>query len=212
MKRIALVMGAALAWPLTANADISYNYVQADWIADGEIDLDTNVPGLGNGSDDYDGWSIEASGAVTDNLFLLGEYNDLSFDDAGDADLTTLGVGLRAALNPANGAADVYGMLSYEEFDSDAEGFGLTGGFRWVPTAGVEINPSVAYVDYGEIDGTSLDLDGWRYGIRGIFNVTDQVALNAEWRTHNLEADGGGVNADIDLENEIRLGARFYWM
>lgn len=207
MRKAALLVGAAFVWPFAANADISYNYLQGDWIADGEIES-------GSAEDDYDGWSLEGSAALTPNVFLSGEYNDMSLDDGDDFETMTLGVGLKGSLQPTQGNADVYGMISYEDLENGikADGYGLTAGARWVPTIGIEVNPSIAYVDYGEIDGTSVDLDGWRYGVRGLFNLTDQLALNAEWRTNKLELEGGGSSADLDLENEIRIGARWYWM
>lgn len=210
MKRLALFIGTAAIWPFAAQADIDYNYLQADWVADGEVEVDGP---FGTAEDDYDGWSIEGATALSPNVFLSGEYNGLSFDSGGDLDGITAGLGLNGPINTTQGEASLYGMLSYEELDGDggldADGYGVTAGARWAPATGIEINPSLAWIDYGDIDGTSTDLDGWRYGLRGIFNVSDRVALNAEWRTHSLEV---GSNADLDLENEIRLGARWYWM
>lgn len=210
MKRIALLTIAAFVWPFAANADIDYNYVQGDLIVDGEFDGGIIAP-----DDDYDGWSLEGSVAITPMIFLRGEYTDLSFDDNGDADALSLGGGMQTSLGSTEGATDIYGILSYENADlgdgADADGYGLTAGLRWVPTTGIEINPSVAYIDYGEIDGTDLDFDGWRLGLRGLFNLTDQIALNVEWNKYEQEVSTSGVSADFGLDNEILLGARLYW-
>lgn len=213
MKRIALVMGAAFAWPLAANADISYDYVQASWIADGELD------GGGMGSADYDGFAIEGSALLNPNVFVTGEatFTDADGGGGGDAAIDTLafGPGLRLPLATGQAALDLYGTVTYEEMDLaglTSDGFGVDAGLRWQPMPGLEINPNIGYVDYGEFDGANLELDGERYGVRGIFNLTDNAALVVDYRTFKGEFSGSGGSGDADFEDEIHLGARWNFM
>lgn len=208
MKRIALLMGAALVWPFAANAEINYNYVQLDWIADGEID------GAGAGSIDYDGFGIEGSALLHPNVFVIGQANFTDADTGPDIAVDTLkvGAGLRLPVITGPGALDVYGTLTYEELDlggATSDGWGVDAGLRWMVMPGFEVNPNVGYVDYGKLDGSSTEIDGERYGIRGIFNLTDNAAVVLDYRTLKGDASGGGASGDIDFEDEIHVGARW---
>jgi len=218
MKRIALVMGAALAWPLAANADISYDYIQVDWIADGEIDGAV-------GSADYDGFAIEGSALLHPNVFVTGKANFTDVDSGSvglgggsvdvSVDTLSIGPGLRMPLATGQSALDLYGTVTYEEMDLGgltSNGFGVDAGLRWQPMPGLEINPNIGYVDYGEFDGTDLELDGERYGVRGIFNLTDNAAVVVDYRAFRGEASSGGDSGDVDFEDEIHIGARWNFM
>lgn len=217
MKRIVLLMGAALVWPFAANADLNYNYIQADWIADAELDIE------GAGTDDGDGIALEFSGDLSEfmpGMFVFGE--SMSIETDGDlfganvhTDTLSLGVGYRAALIPQSGGSqlDAYGTVSIEEIEAvgDNLGYGIGAGLRWLLMPGLEIKPEVRWVDYGGgsvLGGGDVELDGWRYGVGGVFNLSDKVALTLSWTTFALEADAPGGDADVDLEDILRVGAR----
>lgn len=214
MKRIALLMGAALVWPFAANAELNYNYIQADWIADAEVDVES----LGNG--DADGISLEGSGdlaGVMPGLFVFGESISMEAQDDLSPihfDSLSLGFGYRATLTAQSGSQlDVYGTASLEEIEAvgDNLGYGVGAGLRWLLIPGLEIKPDVRWVDYGGgsyLGGADADIDGWRYGVSGAFNLSDKVALTLGWTTFKLEADVPGDKLDVDLEDILRVGFR----
>lgn len=210
-KQAIYLAGTLLCWPFLAQAAtaLNYNYVQGDFILDGEIEIDTP---FGSAEEDYDGWDIKGSVAIVPNVFLEGEYSQLEIDGGG-GDIEFLSAGLGANVALPNGAAplDLFGVLSYESIDADGDdgdGFGITAGIRWLPAQHIEIDAYGGYVDYGNVAGS--DLDGRRFGIDALFNVTEQIALVAGYRYTELEADGGGAEVDFEFRNEISLGARIY--
>lgn len=230
---LAALTGAAALLPISAfAASPDYTYLKADYIVDGEQNLDltaSNNLGSFSGSDesDYDGLNLGGSIALTPNAFVLANYSDLDADDS-DSELLSGGIGINGPLGAGDVTLDAYGTLTYESIESDidglnddieADGFGVTGGLRWMATPMLEINPHVGYVDYGSIDGLSsgadADLDGWRFGVDGLYSVNEQFAITAAYRTTKLDIEGNVGNADLDgdldMENEIRVGVRVYF-
>lgn len=202
-KEISLMLGVALCAPAAAlAASPSYNYLGGDFIVAGEAEVDTP---FGSAEEDYDGWDINGSLAITPNVFIQGEYTELEIDGGGDdVELFSGGLGLNAPLGTAT-PLDIYGMLTYERIetgDDDTDGLGLTGGLRWLATPRLEVAPYVGYVEYDD------DVDGSRYGVDAVFSITPQFAVLAGYRSTQLEFDNG---VDLDLENEISLGGRFYF-
>jgi len=202
-----------------------YDYLQAGWVIDHDLDFE----GMGIDRDSGDGLLLEASIELNDELslpgyvpgvFLFGETTATEADtSAGSTDIDTisLGAGIHHGMAlPRVGYLDAYTTLSFEEFDiggrSD-EGLGIGTGLRWVPVKALEVHPYGRYLEFGS---GNFDLDGWRYGVETLLNLTDHVALSAEWAETRLETgspnvDGVPSNADVALKNTITVGARLYY-
>jgi hypothetical protein len=130
------------------------------------------------------------------------------------------------------GAIDIYLEIGYEGFELessgdiggesidaklDGEGYGVNIGLRWLATERLEINPFVGYVNYGEPDielrsgndtlagSANEDLDGLRYGLRSVLDLTHSLATTLSFERNQL--DIGGL--DIDA-NTVRIGLRWY--
>ncbi|MDT0619760.1 hypothetical protein RM531_14880 [Salinisphaera sp. P385] len=219
---VTLLTTALLASPLTVLAAQSdYTYIEGDFIATGEGELEgnfNNTPIGVRGEEDYDGFGFKGSIDITPNLFIESAYDDIEVDD-GDSEFEFLsgGLGLRTAIGNNANPLDLYGVVTYESVDGrllgadfEADGYGITGGLRWQASPQLEINPYISHLDYGEIDDSDADLDGLRFGVDGVFNVNDVFALTAGYRMTKLEAEDSTGSIDLDLENEIRLGGRIY--
>lgn len=195
-----------------ASADLNYNYVQLDYIIDGEAS--------GGGSSlDYSGFRVETMVEVAPQFLATVSAATAKIDVPGSEDsslnLFSLGGGGYMPLLQGSGPRlDAYGTLTYEEIHfaglPSSGGYGITAGLRWQPTPQMEINPSVGWVDYGSLDtGTGkIDLDGFRYGVRGLFHATENLAIALDIDFQALDASTGGSSDDLDLD-EIRLGVRW---
>lgn len=229
-----------LVSPLSAMADASdYTYLQGDYIFTGEGEIDGKSKNTANGNTtnldgekDYDGWGLRGSIAITPDVFIKADYAERTADDQiGDLEFISGGLGMRAPVGSSDQPADLFAVVSYEsidfdpgdnsspQLDGDAEGYGLTAGIRWAPASGTEISPHIGYVDYGDIGDTKISLDGFRAGIDAIFSVNKHFAITTGYRLTKLDADGQAslngdtidVNGDLNLKNEFRIGARFYF-
>lgn len=221
MNRIALLLGACLV-PVTAmaqsynaprvpTAEPGYDYIQADYLADGDM------RGV---SRDYGGYGIEASTDLAPNVFVHGRYDRLITDGSGsNVNRASLGIGFHDFYDyggPRGTGMGYYGTVSYERLglrdfvgsrDATGTGFGLNAGLRWLVDPRIEINPSLGYVDFANISGDRLNYgspDGWRYGVRVLGTVTDGFALSAEYAKTDYDIG----RRSIDFTNEVRVGAR----
>ncbi|MBZ2188432.1 hypothetical protein K8B33_04955 [Alcanivorax sp. JB21] len=193
----------------TAHADISYSFVQLDYLVDGEISA-------GPDDLDYRGFSLEAMAEVAPQFFVTARATSAEVDVSGGTDPTlgafSFGGGGYLPLMQNNGSRlDAYGTLTYEEFIladfKTSGGYGITAGLRWMPLPQLEINPAIGFVDYGSFDfggGNKVDLDGLRYAVRGLYHATPQFAVALDFRFERLDADGDDLDTD-----EIRLGVRW---
>lgn len=197
-----------LALPVCAWGAPNYNYVQADWIADGKSEL--------SGAKDarFDGVAGEVSFALGEMGFFRIDYSSIELNpvapgiDSLDVDRSAMGFGL---IRDEGDYVDLYGMASFERLEVDSEdtdGYGVTGGMRIVPLSWLEINPSLGYVDYGEIG--DLDVSGLRYGVRVLVNVTERIGIVGGFEGTDFKIDQENVNddPDYDLKKEWHLGAR----
>jgi opacity protein-like surface antigen len=193
-----LLTSCLLSLPLAANAaGISYNYVELNYIVDQKLDFGGGV------DDDGDGWNFNGSFALNDTFFVNGGYSDVTLDDT-DVDLSNLnlGIGARSALSDK---VDMFGVLSYEDYEVDIpgfgsfdeDGFGVAGGLRGLISDGLELNGQVKYTDVG-------DADGWGFKIGGVFAFAPNWAINASYSASELEESG----TDLDID-ELRLGLRY---
>ena len=214
MNKTTLLLGASLFLPLAAFAGPSYNYIQGDYVVDGELEIE------GAGSTDFDGWNVKFSGAILPHLFIQGEHTELDIDNiSDDQDFTSLAIGGNFSALPSNSPMqlDVFGTVSYELLNDavDADGYGVTVGLRFLPIERIEISPFVGYVDYGQIENFGpprADLDGLRYGVEAIVKLIDCLALTASYRQSELEVDfdGPGGSGDLDFSDQVRVGLRLY--
>jgi hypothetical protein len=69
----------------------------------------------------------------------------------------------------------------------------------------LEINPHLSYADYGDVLGS--DVDGWTYGVRGVYQVNPVFAVTLGIQESSLDVE----TSDLDLEEEIALGGRVYF-
>ncbi len=121
-----LLAVAALAAPLSAFAQtastISYSYIEGGYLKATQED--------GNSDDfDFDGFTVGASGKVSKNLYLFGDYRQLESDTVGGTriDIDTARVGL-GVIFPINNNFDVTagGGAAFAKFDYKGSGAGLT--------------------------------------------------------------------------------------
>ncbi|BDX05850.1 outer membrane beta-barrel protein [Planctobacterium marinum] len=160
MKKSLLGLSIALLFSGSAFAKSpDWNLVELSYVK-AEID-DTDF--------EPDGFALSGSALITENIFLLADYNALSEDVFGvDIDLDTIsaGVGYRYGISATT---DFFATLSYEYVDASAlgesesdNGYGITVGARSMLTDAFELGGSIAYIDVEE-DDTTFTIDGRYY-------------------------------------------------
>jgi len=184
MKRTLLALALLAAVPFAASAaeGVSYNHVQGGYSA-----TDTD-------SGDADGFGIDASVAVHDNIHLFGGYNTQEIDGTNiDIDRWKLGVGYNYAFSDK---ADLVARVAYENADVantvDFDGYSAEVGVRGAMGKHFEGYALAGYEDYKDLDG---DFYG-RVGALAKFN------------------DNWGVNGDVkfaDGDTQWFVGPRFSW-
>lgn len=201
MKKMVL-FGALLALPLAATAEgLSYNHVDVNWVADTELDFS------GLGSVDGDGFSLDGVFSVSDMVYILGGYEDLTYDgNGGDLDLTNIRAGVGAHSNAYTGGVDIFGNLTYEDIElevpgdsADDSGFGLEIGARMPLGTAADAYVSYQYQDIGDLEGNFFRLGG-------AYNFMPNWAAIAEYKTGEYEVDG--LNIDLDRD-DLRIGVRY---
>ncbi|MES1931245.1 Outer membrane protein, porin family [Salinisphaera shabanensis T35B1] len=214
MKNTVIALGLAVvplvgfAAPNDTPGAPSYSYFQGDWVVDG------NAHGTGQ---DYDGYGLEGSVAITPNVFVNGRYDWLDVDSSSfDANRTSVGVGANDFYDFGRGdgtGIGYYGQVSFERLnlenvpgtgDADSNGYGADVGLRWMVDRQIEINPHVGWVDYGDLGSGLGDAEGVRYGVRALGYLNEAVALTADFQASDIETS----RRDIGFDNEIRVGAR----
>ncbi|GEM_PF-3461221 len=191
MKKSIAIVGLLACAPVWAAEGLSYNYVQANWIADSELD--------GTVSTDGDGFDVGGVFSFSDTFYVLGEYKDLSYD-GGDLEETSVGVGAHS--NTFTGGIDVFGNLTFENVDAgalgDDSGFGIEVGARTALGASADGYISYEYDDVG-------DLEGNFFKIGGSFAFNPNWAITGEYLTGDYENDNVGESDRDDL----RVGVRY---
>ena len=66
-------------------------------------------------------------------------------------------------------------------------------------------------MDYDELDDSTATLSGFRYALRGLFQVSPHIALSAAYQVTALDLDLAARETDLDFEKEFRLGVRYYF-
>ena len=164
-KQIVLALALTAASFAATAGELSYSYVQGGYAR-------THIDNLGNG----DGFGVDGSVAVSDNIHLFGGYSMQSASEDGvDVDLnqTRLGVGFNTSINER---ADFVARAAYERadvdvdvpgfgsFDGNADGWSLEGGFRGTLSVDGDIEgwlmAGYAKLDSAEVEDISLDTEG----------------------------------------------------
>jgi hypothetical protein len=143
---------------------------------------------------DGDGFGVNGSFRITDNVHFLAGYSDQDYDFGIDGNTLSAGVGLNMGINED---LDFVANLSYIDAEIDTpfgsageDGYGVGAGIRARAGEKVEIDAGLNYVDLDESD-TVLSVGGRYY-----FN--DSFALT-----------GGLSDADAGLSWSIGLRAEF---
>ena len=212
-----------------STTDSLYSYAQGTYTSQ---DLDTD---LGDDDADGFGLSASWLFLPNAYVFARGDFTSPDKGDDARTFSIGAGhrlpiADIRSDLDDA-GQIDAYVEASYEnlEYESsfglsdtqvegDSDGFGATLGIRWLTTPNTELNPYIGYVNYGEPDievrgpfgrsSGSIDetLDGIRFGVRGVLDLTPRVSIVAGFERTQLDVDG----TDIDITT-LRAGLRWYF-
>lgn len=182
-----VIPGAALA------TDLNYNYIEADYVTVDVDDID----------EDFDGWSVNGSFLLTEQVFMFGGYSDISSDSVGGFKLSTegvtLGVGYRyelsrqtdlnfaGAFERAKAKAELGGFGSESVSEN---GYSLAVGVRHLVSPQLELGVGAVYVDIGDDDDTSANANA-------LWHVTDVVALGVSL---SLGSDATGYGVGVRLK------------
>lgn len=186
---IALALAAALPFAASAADNLSYNYVEGDYVK-------TDVSGP-----DADGWALKGSWAFHPNFHVFGDFTQQKVDHT-DAkyDQWRIGAGYNRAIAPST---DLVARVAYQKFDPhhsnlDFDGYNAEVGLRNAFGEHVEVYAFAGYQDYTRKHG--VNPEGQFYGRLG-----GQVKLNQNW----------GINGDIKMDRhgdkEWSVGPRFSW-
>lgn len=185
---IALALATALPFAASAADNLSYNYVEGDYV---KTDAE-------NGK--ADGWGVKGSYGVLPNMHVFGEYSRQEVDNTdADVDQWRLGVGYNTEIAPST---DFIARAAYNKFDPkeglDFNGYSAEAGVRTAFGQHAEVYALAGYEDYSKKHG--VNPEGEWYGRLGA-----QVKLNQNW----------GINGDIkmnrDGDKEWSVGPRFSW-
>jgi len=167
--RTLFVAGAML--PLGAAAQdasraLDYTFVEAAYV-DQEVDA-------GPFDIDGDGLSLLGSVAITDSVFLLGQYTSYDYDGGLDVTTYSLGAGMRWGLKPELDLVGDIGWVHSEIDrrglpDIDDDGFQLGVGLRARVHDAIEVQAGIRHIDLDDSD-TYLEAGGRYY-------LTDNVAV-----------------------------------
>ncbi|HYG07550.1 MAG TPA: diffusible signal factor-reguated Ax21 family protein [Stenotrophomonas sp.] len=195
MKTSLLALGLLAALPFAAAAaeNISYNYVEGDYVR-------TNPSGSAGKSD---GWGLKGSFAFHPNFHVFAGYNKQKFDGPAKvkANQWNIGLGYNYAVTDTT---DLLARVAYQNTDpqgnrKDFNGWALEGGIN--NSFGPRFSAYVlaGYEDYAKRD--NINPKGEFYGrLGGQFNFTPNFALSGEAK---LYTKNGGV--------QWMIGPRVSW-
>ncbi len=172
MKR-SIVVFSLMAMSGLAFADgFNYTYVEANY---GTVDVDTFAI-------DGDGFGVNGSYGITDELSIVGRARASDFDTIGDAKEWSVGVGVHTSITEL---MDVTASVSYVDLEfepplgpaSEDDGFELAVGLRANVLGMIEVTAAVTYTDL------STGGDDTGFGGSALYNLTDMfsVGLSAMW-------------------------------
>jgi len=161
-----------------------WDFVQASYMKVDIDDTDIEPSGL----------AIDGSALVGQDIFVMGTYAALSDDIFGtDIDFNTMSLGL-GYKHSVNNTTDVYGVLSYEYAEVEADGddiddsgFGLTAGVRSMVTDQVELSGVISYIDIADDSETS-------FGVGADYFFTPEFSVGVAFSTSS-DASTTAINA-----------------
>lgn len=167
MKRTALVLAGLLALPFAAAqaSDLSYNWIEADYV---HVNPDN--------FDNTDGVAIRGSGELGKNFNVIAGWSKLDVDAPLSKDLKSwyLGVGYHT---PVSDRTDLFTDVSYlKNTTLDADGYGARVGVRSALTPKFEGAAWVGYEKLDHVDGNGS------LGVSGQYKFTPAFGLVAEAR------------------------------
>lgn len=193
---------AMLSVPLAASAS-GGNNLDLYYLSSG---IELEVPGLGSGEDDGDGFGAKGRFAISDALFLSAEYQTAKLDDL-DEDLTQirLGVGGSIPISP-----ELWVSARAEYVDSEIENFFFDGSA--LEDDGPAFHAGLVFASggfslFGEVGYLKLgDSDGPEFSVGAAFAMSEAIGLFLDYRLTSLEIDDSdGSEFDID---DFRAGIR----
>jgi len=195
MKNSLLALGLLAALPFAASAaeNISYNYVEGDYLDVKNSDLP-----------DADGWGVKGSYAFHPNFHAFAGYARKNTDSFGDKDFNLNDWRVGAGYNTeVTNTTDFVARVAYENADilhngKDFNGFSLEAGLANSFGEHFTAYVMAGYQDYTENDG--LNPEGTFYGRLG-----GLVSYNKNW---GVAAD---IKMDADGNSEWQVGPRFSW-
>lgn len=195
MKTSLLALGLLAALPFAAAAadNISYNYVEGDYVK-------TDPSGAAR---DSDGWGLKGSYAVSPNFHVFAGYNKQQFKGATNikANQWNIGLGYNYAIS---NSTDLLARVAYQNTDllgdrTDFNGWALEGGINNSFGPRFSAYLLAGYEDYSKRN--NFNPDGESYGrLGGQFNFTPNWALSGDVK---LYTDNGNV--------QWMVGPRFSW-
>ena len=198
MKTSLLALGLLAALPFAASAaeNLSYNFVEGDYV---------RTPTEGR---DADGWGVKASYAFAPNFHVFGDYSKQNADDndsvfeSSNSDFQQWGVGVGYNYEIAT-STDFVALVAYRKLDLDTpnisfDGYSVEAGLRNAFGEHFEVYALAGYEDFSKKRG--VDLGDNFYGRLGA-----QVKLNQNWGIN------GDIRMDGDGNKEWSVGPRFSW-
>ena len=170
----------AFALNAAANDELSYNYVEANYL-DTEID-DLDIDG--------DGLSLSGSVEIGDSAFLFAGFGSLDFDRGVDLDQRTIGLGAHTSISDN---VDLVGTIGYVDAeldtpfgDADDDGYSVGVGLRGKVADAFELEGGISYVDLDDSgDDTTFNFGG-RYYFTETFALGAGVGIGDDVTTWNL--------------------------
>lgn len=201
---ICLIPAAGFA--AEANDELSYGYVELDYI---NLDIDQEGENLNVFKNDFDnggGYGVSASFPITESLFIFGDYSDtesdFTFSDnsgvfvPSDTDIKRLNLGLGAAL-PMNDNSDLVLSAAYSDIDYDDFSIGANNDDI------DELDDALDDLNEDPSDGFFLDAR-----IRSQFAPAWEGSLGLRY-TDIQDADGFSVVGNVMYEFSPNFGLNF---
>jgi len=221
-----LTLGLGLLIAGSAAAEISYSYIEADYInVDTNIAAritDTDVDARVSTSDDS-GFQVGGAWEFYRNVHVFGQYskakNDFGISGtlfgaplsvSGDFDVIRWRAGLGYAY-PISEVLSAYGQLSYDyieldnidlsgsnsDLSGDDSGVGLQGGLRFAPFEPSEL---FAYVRYSSVGDVEIDSSS---------EFSDDILYGFGGRYFVTDRIGVQIGYEVGQIDTLNVGARF---
>ena len=172
-KALGLLTGALLV-PGISMAEFVYTNLEVSYV---DVEFDSGL-----GSIDGDGYRFSGSYQMNSQAFLLGEWEEQSFDFGVDGTAYEFGAGYRHALSNSLDliatASYVHAEVDVAGFGFDDDGLGLGGGLRAQLAPAFQVEAMLRYVDLDQSGSdTGLELLG-RYYFSDRYAFTLETTLD----------------------------------